>query len=46
MLSALSPRSRLMSLAALKEFNAGTEGFKDRDLYVFCGDATDGLITA
>jgi hypothetical protein len=32
--------------AALKAFNAGTEGFKDRDLYVLCGDATDGLITA
>jgi signal transduction histidine kinase len=32
--------------AAIKAFNAGTDGFKDRDLYVFCGDATDGLITA
>jgi signal transduction histidine kinase len=32
--------------AALSAFTAGTEGFKDRDLYVFCGDATDGLITA
>ena len=32
--------------AALKAFTAGTEGFKDRDLYVFCGDAADGLITA
>jgi signal transduction histidine kinase len=32
--------------AALKAFTAGTEGFKDRDLYVFCGDAAGGLITA
>ena len=32
--------------AALKAFTAGTEGFKDRDLYVFCGDAADGLTTA
>ncbi len=32
--------------AAIKAFNAGADGFKDRDLYVFCGDATDGLITA
>jgi signal transduction histidine kinase len=31
--------------AALSAFTAGTEGFKDRDLYVFCGDA-DGTTTA
>ena len=32
--------------AALAAFTAGDEGFKDRDLYVFCGDAADGSITA
>ena len=31
--------------AALKAFTAGTDGFKDRDLYVFCGGA-DGIMTA
>jgi signal transduction histidine kinase len=31
--------------AALKAFTAGAEGFKDRDLYVFC-DGPDGMITA
>ena len=30
---------------ALGEFNAGTGGFKDRDLYVFCA-GPDGLLTA
>jgi signal transduction histidine kinase len=32
--------------AALTAFTAGTQGFKDRDLYVFCGDAADGTTTA
>jgi signal transduction histidine kinase len=32
--------------AALEAFTAGDEGFKDRDLYVFCGDAMDGTMTA
>lgn len=32
--------------AALTAFTAGDEGFKDRDLYVFCGDAADGTMTA
>ena len=32
--------------AALTAFTAGAEGFKDRDLYVFCGDAADGTTTA
>jgi signal transduction histidine kinase len=31
--------------AALSAFTAGAEGFRDRDLYVFCGDA-DGITTA
>src|SRR6202011_46054 len=31
---------------ALAKFNAGTDGFKDRDLYVFCFDATTGIFTA
>jgi len=30
---------------ALAEFNRGEEGFKDRDLYVFCG-GPDGMFTA
>ena len=32
--------------AALSAFTEGSEGFKDRDLYVFCGDAADGTMTA
>jgi signal transduction histidine kinase len=32
--------------AALTAFTEGSDGFKDRDLYVFCGDATDGIMTA
>ena len=32
--------------AALAAFTAGDGGFKDRDLYVFCGGAADGLISA
>jgi signal transduction histidine kinase len=32
--------------AALTAFTTGAEGFKDRDLYVFCGDAADGTTTA
>jgi signal transduction histidine kinase len=32
--------------AALTAFTAGAQGFKDRDLYVFCGDAADGTTTA
>lgn len=31
--------------AALKSFTAGTNGFKDRDLYVFCA-GPDGIMTA
>lgn len=31
---------------ALDSFNAGTGGFKDRDLYPFCANATDGTFTA
>ena len=31
--------------SALAAFNAGADGFKDRDLYVFCGGA-DGNFTA
>ena len=32
--------------SALVAFTAGTGGFKDRDLYVFCGDALNGMTTA
>jgi signal transduction histidine kinase len=31
---------------ALAAFNAGTDGFKDRDLYPFCANAADGIFTA
>jgi hypothetical protein len=31
---------------ALDMFNNGKGGFKDRDLYVFCANASDGIITA
>ena len=31
---------------ALEKFNKGEGGFKDRDLYVFCANASDGTLTA
>ena len=31
---------------ALDQFNKGEGGFKDRDLYPFCGNAGDGAMTA
>jgi len=31
---------------ALSDFNAGAEGFKEKDLYVFCGNAETGEFTA
>jgi hypothetical protein len=31
---------------ALEDFNDGNGGFKDRDLYVLCANASDGTITA
>jgi signal transduction histidine kinase len=31
---------------ALDMFNKGEGGFKDRDLYVFCANAADGILTA
>ena len=31
---------------ALDMFNKGAGGFKDRDLYVFCANASDGTLTA
>ena len=31
---------------ALASFNAGTDGFKDRDLYPFCFNISDGLVVA
>lgn len=31
---------------ALAAFTAGTDGFKDRDLYPFCANASDGVFTA
>lgn len=32
--------------AALAAFTAGAKGFRDRDLYVFCGHADDGMSSA
>ena len=31
---------------ALDMFDTGEGGFKDRDLYVFCANASDGILTA
>ncbi|WP_424363145.1 cache domain-containing protein [Methylocystis parvus] len=31
---------------ALEMFNKGEGGFRDRDLYVFCADASNGALTA
>ena len=31
---------------ALAMFNKGQGGFRDRDLYVFCANASDGILTA
>ena len=31
---------------ALERFNKGEAGFRDRDLYVFCANASDGVLTA
>ena len=31
---------------ALDMFNNGAGGFKDRDLYVWCANASDGIVTA
>ena len=31
---------------ALDMFNNGENGFKDRDLYVWCANASDGIVTA
>jgi hypothetical protein len=31
---------------ALDVFNKGDGGFRDRDLYVFCDNASDGIVTA
>jgi signal transduction histidine kinase len=32
--------------AALAKFNSGEDGYRDRDLYVFCFAAADGVISA
>lgn len=31
---------------AIEEFNAGADGFRDRDLYVFCANVDDGKVVA
>lgn len=33
-------------IKALEMFNKGEGNFKDRDLYVFCANASDGIVTA
>ena len=35
-----------MPTKALEMFNSGDGGFRDRDLYVFCANASDGTETA
>jgi signal transduction histidine kinase len=37
---------RADKLKALEMFNSGAGGFKDRDLYVSCANASDGIVTA
>ncbi len=32
--------------AALAAFSAGADGFKEKDLYVFCGNVDDGMSSA
>jgi hypothetical protein len=36
----------MASAPALDIFNKGEGGFKDRDLYVWCANASDGILTA
>jgi len=31
------------AVTALYMFNTGEDGFKDRDLYVWCANASDGI---
>src|SRR6478736_1462335 len=38
--------ARAMLEKAVDMFNKGESGFKDRDLYVFCANASDGVLTA
>ncbi|MGA2412103.1 MAG: chemotaxis protein [Candidatus Binataceae bacterium] len=40
------PELKADKVHALAEFNAGENGFKDRDLYVFCFNAGDGALTS
>jgi hypothetical protein len=37
---------KMDKMKALASFNAGTDGFKDRDLQPFCFNKSDGVITA
>jgi hypothetical protein len=37
---------RRFKAKALDMFNNGEGGFKDRDLYVWCANASDGIVTA
>ncbi|MGP6157189.1 MAG: cache domain-containing protein [Vulcanimicrobiaceae bacterium] len=40
------PELKANETAALAKFNQGADGFKDRDLYVFCFNTADGKFTA
>ena len=46
MLDRATAAVRADKTGALETFNAGTGGFRDRDLYPFCANASDGLFTA
>jgi hypothetical protein len=46
MLERAIPELKANEAAAIAKFNAGESGFKDRDLYVFCFNVTDGKFTA
>ena len=46
MLDKATAAVRADKTTALASFNAGTDGFRDRDLYPFCANASDGLFTA
>jgi hypothetical protein len=46
MLQRAIPLIKSDQAAAIGTFNKGENGFKDRDLYVFCFDTADGKFTA
>ncbi len=46
MLQRAIPELKANETAAIAKFNKGEDGFKDRDLYVFCFNIADGKFTA